>query len=498
MKLKHVFLIFLLAGATTTATQAAGEPAGLAGEILKIFRARCVECHGKAAKDADEFTFIDDLTQLRTSKYINLSNPQASKLYSFIQTAEMPRRTKADKEAGKKKADPLTAEQVATVLSWLNAGAPDGTTAPAVVASVSTTTASPQSATATFSTPAPAKATRKLVTPQEELTAALADLQTVPREEQSDTRYASLASAHNNVRVTAEQLENLRHGVRKLLNSLSTGPRTALFEEVGPEKVLFRVRLRDIGWDAVLWDNVAAHFPQAIDTGVSVALGSACHATVPILRADWLAAVATRPPLYHDILRLPKQQQDLEKDFGIDLVANLQAGEAVRSGLVKSGISLANRVVERHEMRSRGGYYWASYDFRSSGGRGNILDYPLGPEKARLAGGQHAFKHAGGEFVFSLPNGFHGYYVADVQGNRLDGAAPTDIVGDRTGVTGRVEISNGQSCIVCHDRGIKPIEAPDAIRGIASRFSADEQHLIERLHPTQEKFAINVLSIIGI
>ncbi|MES2570821.1 MAG: hypothetical protein V4710_12315, partial [Verrucomicrobiota bacterium] len=181
-------------------------------------------------------------------------------------------------------------------------------------------------------------------------------------------------------------------------------------------------------------------------------------------------------------------KQDLERDFGIDLIATLQVGEAARSGLVKSGISQANRLIERHEMRSRGGYYWASYDFKSSGGRGNLLEFLLGPENARLAGGQHAFKHARGEFVFSLPNGFHGYFLADVLGNRLDGAAPTDIVGDRNGITDRVEISNGLSCIVCHDRGIKDAELADAIRPLASRFSTDEQRLIERLHPTPEKF----------
>jgi hypothetical protein len=83
---------------------------------------------------------------------------------------------------------------------------------------------------------------------------------------------------------------------------------------------------------------------------------------------------------------------------------------------------------------------------------------------------------------------FHGYYVADVLGNRLDGAAPTDIVSDRMGVTGRAEISNGLSCIVCHDKGIKPIDAPDSVRALASKFSAEEQRLIERLHPPREKF----------
>ena len=290
------------------------------------------------------------------------------------------------------------------------------------------------------------------------------------------------------MRISDTQLENLRRGVRKLLNSLSTGPQVAKFAEIGPGKTLFRVRLRDLGWDAALWDQVASHFPQAIDTGTAAALAGACQTSVPILRADWLAATATRPPLYHDILRIPKTQHELEKQFGIDSVANLQAGEAMRAGLVKSGVSLSNRMVERHPMRVRDGGYWATYDFKSSQGRGNLLAFPLGPEKARLAGGQHAFQHAVEEIIFALPNGLHGYVLADPLGNRLDGAAPTDIVGDRGNVTGRVEITNGLSCIVCHDRGMKEIASPDAILPLASRFSPDEQRLIERLHPEAKKF----------
>ena len=90
--------------------------------------------------------------------------------------------------------------------------------------------------------------------------------------------------------------------------------------------------------------------------------------------------------------------------------------------------------------------------------------------------------------MFSLPNGLNGYYVADVLGNRIDGAAPTDIVSDRNGVTGRVEVSNGLSCIICHDKGIKPMTTNDAIRAIASKFNAEEQRLIERLHPVPDAF----------
>ncbi|MEI7774378.1 MAG: DUF4384 domain-containing protein [Verrucomicrobiota bacterium] len=483
--------VITVTGLGDVALSASATPASneLASTVLEIFKSRCVECHGKDAKDPDEFAFIDILGKLRTSEYVNLSVVQASKLYTILQSGDMPRRTVADKEAKKKKADPLSGEQTATILAWLTAGAPD--VAKGTIAEGDTGTGSLQVLPVKADEPKPEvaifRSPRELISPQMEVSAALTDIQTVAREEQSDTRYVSLVSAHNNLRIGDLQMDNLRRGVRKLLNSLSTGPRVVQFPEVGPGKTLFRIRLRELGWDVALWNKIAGSFPQSIETGVSAAFGSACQTTIPLVRAEWLAAQATHPPLYHDILRLPQNQTDLEKQLGIDLVGNLQSGEVVRSGLVSSGISQANRLIERHEMRQRGGYYWASYDFKSSSGRGNLLEFPLGPERAHLAGGQRSFQHAGGEIFFSLPNGFNAYLLTNTLGTRLDGAAPSDIVGDRNNVTGRVEISNGLSCIICHDKGIKEVSVGDAVRPLASRFTVEEQRLIERLHPPQEK-----------
>lgn len=466
----------------TEPVAAAAAPAGgaeLAQSVLKIFEARCVSCHGTAAVEAKKFQFVNDLKRLRESNMVNLKVPEDSKLYTVLKDGDMPNATKAEKQAGKKIADPLTDEETATVLSWLRAGAPLATGEPAVA----------QPATpATPATPAvPATPTRALVTPADEITAALADLQSVQREDQEDVRYVSLSPQHNNATVDEVTMDNYRRGARKMLNSLSTGPKIAIFPEVGPQKTLMRIRLSDLGWDAALWDKVASHYPHAIDTGVSAALGTACHTTVPIFRADWMSANATRPPLYHDILRLPKTQQELEKDLGVNVKDNLTRGNALRAGFGKSGISLANRMVERHDL-ARGGSYWASYDFSSSNARGNILQFPLGPKNANLLGGTLAFNHAGGEFVFTLPNGLQGYYVADTLGNRLDGAAPTNIVGDRDNVTGRVEISNGLSCIICHSTGLKDSVPADEVRALSATFGADEQRLIERLHPDKATF----------
>ena len=90
--------------------------------------------------------------------------------------------------------------------------------------------------------------------------------------------------------------------------------------------------------------------------------------------------------------------------------------------------------------------------------------------------------------VFTLPNGLHGYYVADTLGNRLDGAAPTDIVFDRDNVTGVGEISNGLSCIVCHSVGLKESVPADEIRPLAATFGIEEERLIKQLYQDPKIF----------
>lgn len=469
-------------------------PDELADKVLAFFKARCVACHGTNATEPKEFQFIDNLAELAKSDFVDLKVPENSRLYTVLRDSEMPILTKAEKQEGKKRVDDVTAEEVALVKAWIVAGAPSGGGAPAASAPQKPVATTPPPTPAATQKPGPAveaapkRAARRVISHQELIAAALADLNSLPREEQSGTRYISIAALHNNSAELSEgQLEIMRSGVRKMMNSLSTNPNIAKFEEVGPEKVLFRIRLRDVNWSPKLWDRVASFFPQSVDAGLGSALTAATGAKVAILPAEWLAATATRPPLYHEILDLPQKLVDLEKRLGVNAAANIAAGEVIRAGFTESGVSAHNRLIERHSLNAWSGYYWVSYDFKESGGKSSLLANPLGPESMKLLGGAHAFKHAGGEFIFSLPNGMQAYYVADVLGSRLDGAVPTDIVGDKTNVTGRVEISNGLSCIICHDNGMKEPKQADQVRAIAGGFGTEEKQLIERLHPPQEK-----------
>ena len=60
-----------------------------------------------------------------------------------------------------------------------------------------------------------------------------------------------------------------------------------------------------------------------------------------------------------------------------------------------------------------------------------------------------SFQHAGGEMIFTLPNGLHAYFITNSSGGRLD-QAPTNIVVDQKGNP----IVNGTSCMTCHDNGL--------------------------------------------
>jgi len=145
--------------------------------------------------------------------------------------------------------------------------------------------------------------------------------------------------------------------------------------------------------------------------------------------------------------------------LGVSVNANILSGNAVRVGFINSGISKnANRLAERHETRF--GYYWKSYDFLPGAPKGNLIQLPTGPVFDENPFRATAFRHDGGEMIFSLPNGLQGYYLATAEGKRLD-FGPPELVSDDARVSGNPLIVNGVSCIACHAQGIYPLPKDD-------------------------------------
>lgn len=276
-------------------------------------------------------------------------------------------------------------------------------------------------------------------------------------------RYISLRPLHNDSRLSAKTLAGLGQGAVKMLNALSLGSTVYQAEKVDSDGVLLRIDITDLGWDAEKWEYIASFYPYGFKDDDNAALDFLVDKTgtnVPILRADWLAANATVPPLYNKILELPNSFQDLVDYLGVDYEENIRDGKVVRVGIKAplSGVSQHNRLIERHQASN--GFFWTSYDFSGSEGQQNLLKNPLGPKGIFETG--FAFEHDGGESIFTLPNGYHAYYLNGPDGQILE-VGPNNIVEDKDyGFDGR-RVINGISCISCHDRGMRT--RADNVRG---------------------------------
>jgi hypothetical protein len=141
-------------------------------------------------------------------------------------------------------------------------------------------------------------------------------------------------------------------------------------------------------------------------------------------------------------------------------------------------VSENNRLIERHPSPS--GYFWTSYDFGSNGGAKSLFEHPIGP------GGPDGFQHDGGETIFSLPNGFQGYFLSNAKGQALE-KGPTNIVRDanRAGDKRDPSVINGISCMGCHVLGMQ--KATDEIRSYALSgrgvFSKTTRDAVAALYP---------------
>jgi hypothetical protein len=305
-----------------------------------------------------------------------------------------------------------------------------------------------------------------------------ADLEKLSEVRARGTRYLTLTHLKN-ICTADEALKVYRQGAVKLLNSLSRSSDVVRLETIDPEQTIIRFNIDDLGWSAHDWDTVIGVYPY--NTQPQTQLLSVLHAAtgtrLPYVRADWFAFTASQPPLYNKLLKLPRTFQALAREEGVDIEANIRKYLAQRAGFQKSGVSQNNRLIERHTSRS--GYFWTSYDFAGNRGKQSLFEFPLGP------GGRHGFDHDGGETIFSLPNGFQAYYLNNAKGTSLD-KGPTAIVRDLSRKD--LAVTNGISCMGCHDQGMR--KAKDDIRAAVINNRVFPKHVreaVEALYPPHEK-----------
>ncbi|WP_165220638.1 protein kinase domain-containing protein [Aquisphaera insulae] len=308
-------------------------------------------------------------------------------------------------------------------------------------------------------------------------------------------RYFTLASLHNNPGVPDEELRLARAGISKLLNSLSSRRKMAVPEALGPEQAVLAIDVTALGWDArEIWDQILKRYPYGLSyrnrpsgdplRPLAIELEELVgeDAGPPDVRADWFLDAAARPALYQAILDIPATADKLEARLGVDVRRDFLSDQLRRAGFTTSGVSSQNRLADRHNLAS--GYYWKSYDFRNTDGTGNVFRYPLGPAFADNPYPRLAFEHAGGEIIYSLPNGLQAYMLVDAKGDRID-SGPAEVVGDSMRTSGTTLIVAGLSCMACHRDGV--IRFQDRLRaGTAAAGSAREK--VERLVPAKAEW----------
>lgn len=443
MRTAHGWLmLFVLLGiARPTLHGAEGKHAEQAQRILQ---AHCYRCHGQEGSNEGGLNYVLDAKQLVARRKIIPGNAEQSKFFKRLVHPDDPM-PPADVQKR------LTNEEIDTLKQWINDGA----------------------------TPIAVAEARVPITATAVVQAMVRDVQGIAADDRAQRRYLVLSHLWN-AGLGSDEIESYRHGIAKLLNSLSWAKTIAVPVAIDDAKTILRIDLRHYQWDARSWQLLVEQYPYALaeESPTAGQLRRLTGCETPALRGDWFVATASRPPLYHDVLQLPGHERELEKLLHLDPVENIRQERVVRAGFNSSGVSRNNRLIERHD--SRFGMYWRSYDFAGNSNRQNLFAFPLGPGK-----GRSTFEHDGGEVIFSLPNGLHAYFLSDHEGRRID-KGPTAIVSDPRRPDRAVE--NGLSCMSCHARGI--IEKNDQIRPHVLKnpkaFDARTAETVLNLYPPQD------------
>ena len=448
------FTPFLLAVLTATPAFAADPTPTQQARV--VFQTYCHRCHGRDGAVEGAMNYILDLGKLVARKKVTPGDPERSRLYRRMLDREMPPPGEEPRP---------TAVELAAVRKWIETGAANDVQSnrPRALSSA------------------------------EVQTLILADLERFDRRARRFQRYFTLTHLAA-AGLGDDELQTYRNALAKLVNSLSWHSKIRNPEPIDPAKTVLRIDLRWYVWDTSTWNRLLADYPYGVldDAATSRAVMVATATKLPAIRADWFVGTASRAPLYYDLLQLPQNLPELERQLRVDATADIQQERVTRVGFNGSGVSRFNRVLERHDAAH--GMYWRTYDFdeppanlaeRANGillpDRRNIFAFPLGPALV-----ESPFQHAGGEAIFALPNGLHAYILVKADNTRLD-KAPVAIVSDPRRPDRAVEA--GVSCMGCHVTGILPKadQVRDHLEKNSKAFSRTDAELVRALYPPKEE-----------
>ncbi|HRQ89658.1 MAG TPA: hypothetical protein PLA50_12730, partial [Bacteroidia bacterium] len=385
----------------------------LAGKVKWIFAERCSQCHeGDYEPELHgSVSLMNFFTERDDSGTVLLAEAVLDRADRAADDSERMPKSKG-KEGDKGFRPALTDEEKAVLKQWVESGKPE-------------------------------EVKRDFISQTEVIRAIYSDLEKASETTRQYYRYLTLTNLHNQTddagRSLIADLDPHRAAIGKLMNSLSMNSRITFPTAIDKAETIYRIDLRDYNWDEHQWENIVSYYPYGI-TGIDKQkenlIAKHTGSKMAYLRADWFTFAAAQPPLYDEIMdkllginvhsEADNVLEMLDHALGVDRIGNLQKGRAMRAGFQYSGVSGANRLIERHEIGKYQGSYWVSYDFTplSAERTHDLTLAPLGPRDAGLTDDpEHAFNHDGGEMVYNLPNGLQGYMLTTSKGKRL-GRAP--------------------------------------------------------------------------
>lgn len=405
---------------------------GIPADVFAILQSRCSPCHTYGQGDLAGWGSVLDLSRMIDAEIVVPGKPGASRMIDrVVVRGDMP-----------PKGERLSAADTDKLRAWITE----------------------------LKRPAPVPRS------DEDILDAIAADVLKQRTGQSDYRYFSLAHFADQGR-PAKELAIAKQVLAFVVNSLSRRGTIVAMAPIDPQGSIFRVRLTDLGWNAALWDELTSFYPYCLASDVAGhrALYTQLGTEAPFVRADWLLDTATRAPLYDRLIDLPATLNLLAARLGVNIANDInhpglaEPDNLVRFAVRKSGVSLHNRMAERH-LGAAGQYLWVSYDFATDIGRQDVFANPLGPRVVDRQAFVHTFEHEAGEVIFTLANGMQGYMLVNAAGNKVAVAA-TNVVRDVRRPNGVVE--NGLSCFGCHGNNgmIRPRQTDEMRRYIEGRVA---------------------------
>ena len=335
---------------------------------------------------------------------------------------------------------------------------------------------------------------------QDEMISAMArDVSTLDEGDQPFTRYLTV-TYNSNAGGCGRELDRQRYALYKGINSVSTNTRVTQPVAIDADDLIFRIDIRDYNWDRAIdiEDDGIVDFD---DAWLAIVDGSQPYAVeyegdqADDLKLDTATAVPFMPvnafiqsteqgDLYYALIGGLANLFDFELEvLNLDTAAEILEDDLMRAGFSNSGVSKQERVLNRFDNGiSAGQSYWLSFDFDGGNGNGEV-----NVDNESIYADPLGFAFAGGEAIFSLPNGMQGYYVAAADGTRL-AEAPVGVVIDPAQNNGIV--TNGASCHSCHQAGL--ITFTDTVRQFvednATQFDNDTFESVMAQYPDPDVF----------